>query len=151
MQNKMSEETLAKIKELKDQIKELNEKVTESHIELEKLLTSNNCDFEGSYVEFYSNDDDEYVFMRVKRQTNRENGAILVLCGPAVRLCDSPLLVDEYDDEGIDAGSYNEHDIIEVGLMSLSGSSAETIRKITKKDMKFVLDYYFETIRKNLI
>lgn len=145
----MTEEQGKKIKSLTKEINELQDQVREKEYEIERIITESAGSFEGSYVEFY--DDDEYVFMKVERQVIRYSGRHICLYGPAIRLPDTPLREEDEDDDGIDLGSYDESDCIQFGPQVLQGSSVSTIRKITKKDMGVVLDYYINTMKKNLI
>lgn len=149
MENKMTEEQGKKIKSLTKEIDELQDQVREREYEIERIIVESAGNFEGSYIEFY--DEDEYVFMKVERQVVRYSGRLICLYGPAIRLPDTPLREQDEDDDGIDLGSYDESDYIQFGPQVLQGSSVSTIRKITKKDMGVVLDYYINTMKKNLI
>ena len=149
MENKMTQEQGEKIKALEHEINELQLQINSKDYEIEKIIVEAGANFEGSYVEFY--DGEEYVFMKVERQILRSNGRTINLQGPSIRLNDNPLheSYDEYD--GFDWGSYDESDGFSFGSKVLQELTVETVRKISKKDMTFVLDYYINTMKKKLI
>lgn len=146
MKSKITSEQGKKIYDLKEEINDLQKQINEKEVEVDRILVEAASNFEGSYVEFYNGE--EYVFMKVELQIVREGGIKIYLQGPAIRLSDSPLN-DEYD--GVGEGSYDDTDGFSFGPKVLEGYTSEWIRKITKKDMAFVLDCYINTMKKNLI
>lgn len=151
MENNIQDETMAKINEYRSQISDLNKKITEYEAELNKLIVKTKGDFKDSYIEYYDSEKDTFVFMHVNRQIFRKDGRLLVLCGPMLKLSDSPLRFSDDDDGFIDFGWFEDGGEITIDTMVLTDSSFDTIRKITKKEMDKVLDYYSDIVRKNLI
>lgn len=147
-------EVAEKIDSLTNELQELKAKAIEKENEIDRIIISEyDGDFVGSYVEFYGPHGD-YLYMKVQHQTIRSSNQYpyIELQGPAVRLNDSPLYArDEEDDDGIDSGAYEEHDGFAITAATLQGASSNKIRKITKEDMEYVLDYYTNTLKKNLI
>ena len=141
----MNEKLIEKIKSLRSEIIDLNTEISKKEVEINKIWVENEADFEGSYVEFFNGDD--YIYMRVEKQTIWKFGYALHLEGPAITLDDSPL----EDFEDISFASYNESDVLFVDADVLKGIKDERIRKINKKDMKFVVDAYCRTIKDNFI
>ncbi len=154
MENKMTkEETAEKIDSLTLELQRLKAKAIEKEFEIDRIIISEyDGDFKGSYVEFCG--PRGYVYMKVQHQITQSANRYpyIELQGPAVRLNDSPLYArDEEDDDGIDSGAYEEHDGFAVTVTTLQGASSNKIRKITKEDMEYVLNYYTNTLKKNLI
>jgi hypothetical protein len=144
----MTEDNKKKYDEYKEKIRQLNQQLNECHCEMDRLIVESSDDFRGSHVAYF--DGDEYVFMKVEMQNTRNNGQSISLRGPAIRLCDDPLTAPQ-DDDGIDVGSYDEHDEFSFGADVLEGEAYEHIRKISKKDMATVLDYYYRTMKENIL
>lgn len=144
----MTEEQTKKLDEYKEKVRQLNQQLNECYCEMDKIIVESGDDFRGSYVAYF--DGDDYVFMKVERQNIRNNGKNINLQGPAIRLCDDPLSAPK-DDDGIDIGSYDEHDGFSFGSGVLEGKTYEHIRKISKKDMSRVLDYYYNSMKENLL
>jgi hypothetical protein len=149
MESKLTEEQGKKIKDLKEEIQSLQKEINEKEVEVERVIVESKANFADSYVEFY--DGEDYVFMKVERQIVRAGGAKIYLQGPAIRLDDDPLSESYNDYDGISMGSYDENDGFSFGLKVLEDCTVEWIRKISKEDMIFVLDYYINTVKKNLV
>jgi hypothetical protein len=88
--------------------------------------------------------------MNVERQIIRDNGSTVVLVGSSLILSDDPLCFQD-NDEGIDFGIYKEDDEIMFNTQVLEGGRIETIDIITKQDMAFVVDYYINTMKENVL
>lgn len=144
----MTEDSKKKYDEYKEKVRQLNQQLNECYCEMDKLIVESGDDFRGSYAMYF--DGEDYVFMKVEMQCTRNEGRSINLQGPAIRLCDDPLSAPK-DDEGIDVGSYEEHDGITFNASVLEGTTFCYIRKITKKDMAVVLDYYYRTMKENLL
>ena len=144
----MTEDNKKKYDEYKERVRQLNQQLNECYCEMDKIIVDSGDDFRGSYIKYFNGE--EYVFMKVEMQNIRDEGKSINLQGPAIRLCDDPLSMP-HDDDGIDMGSYEEHDGLSFGSCVLEGVSYEYIRKITKKDMAVVLDYYYHTMKENLL
>ena len=149
MEKKMTKEQGKKIKDLKEEIQSLQKQINEKELEIDSVLVEAASNFEDSYVEFYNGE--EYVFMKVERQYVRDGGAKINLQGPAIRLDDSPLNEDYDECDGISMVSYDEADGFSFGPKVLQGLTVEWIRKIEREDMIFVLDYYINAMKKNLL
>ena len=149
MESKMTKEQGERINVLKEDIRVLQIQINEKMEEIDRTFVEAGADFENSYVEFYNGE--EYVFMRVERQIIRSGGCVINLKGPSIRLNTNPLDEDYEEGDGFDWGSYDETDDFSFGPQVLQGLTIESIHKITKKDMTFVLDYYMNTLKKNLI
>ena len=145
----MTEELQKRFDECKENVRQLNQQLNECYCELDRILVESGDDYRGSYVLFHETGDD-YIFMRVETQTIRNEGRSVQLQGPAIRLCDNPLQMDMYDD-GIDSGSYDEYDIISFNGKALGGNGETSIHRITKKDMKFAIDYYHRMMKENIL
>ena len=146
----MTKEQEKKLDELNKKLSQLNQQVNECHYEIDKMIVESMADFKGSYVVFF--DGDEYVFMKVEMQTIRDNGYIVYLQGPAIRLPDDPTTIKSIkDDDGVEVGTYDEHDGFSLKPAVLDGTAYQHIRKITKKEMAFVLEYYFNTMKENIL
>jgi hypothetical protein len=149
MKSKMTKEQKKEINDLRNEIQSLQKEVDKKESEISRVFVAAEADFMDSYVEFYNGED--YIFMKVERQYIRDGGVKINLQGPAIRLDDSPLNEDYDEYNGIGMASYDESDGFSFGSKVLEGSTVEWIRKISKEDMVFVLDYYINTMKKNLI
>lgn len=144
----MTEDNKKKYDEYQERVRQLNQEINECYCEMDRIIVESGDDFRGSYVMYF--DGEDYVFMKVEMQNTRNEGRSINLQGPAIRLCDDPLSTPK-DDEGIDMGSYEERDGITFGSGVLEDTSYQYIRKITKKDMATVLDYYYRTMKENIL
>ena len=133
---------------LKSEITALNTEINTKEAEIQNLLLENCADFENSFVCF--DNGTNYVFMKVERQIIRENGSTIVLVGPSITLSDNPLYFQD-DEETIDFGIYKEEDEIEFNTRIFESVGNETIGIINSYDMSFVTDYYFRTVKENLL
>ena len=138
-----------KVNDLREEVRSLEKQINEKEVEIERVLVEAGANFKDSYVEYFNGE--EYVFMKVERQIVRAGGVKICLQGPAIRLDDDPLSKSYDDYDGISMVSYDEADGFSFGPKVLEGHTVEWIRKITKKDMVFVLDHYIDTMKKNLI
>ena len=134
-----------KIEGIMEEITLMEKEIDSKRYEIDKLWIENGADFEDSYVEFFTGD--TYIYMKVERQIVMPNGAAVSLEGPMVKLDGNPL----EDFESVNWGSYSAHDTVCFDAETVRGDSYETIRKITREDMIFVLDTYCRTIKDNLI
>ena len=137
-----------RLEQLRAEVSKLNAEVNAKEVEIQNLILNSIANFEGSFVQFY--DGTNYVFMNVERQIIRENGSTIVLVGSSLTLSDDPLCF-QGDDEGIDFGIYKEDDEIMFNTQILEGGRIETIDIITKQDMAFVVDYYINTMKENVL
>ena len=144
----MTKELINKLDEFQEKIRQATLQINEYYCEIEKIMVTSGDNYKGSYVAYF--DGDDYVFMKVETQNIRKEGKSINLQGPAIRLCDDPLRMSDSDD-GIDIGSYDEHDGFSFGSGVLNGTAYQHIRKISKEDMAFVLDYYYNTMKENLL
>ena len=143
-----SQTIIKKLEQLRAEVSKLNTEANAKEAEIQNLILGSIANFEGSFVRFY--DGTNYVFMNVERQIIRENGSTIVLVGPSLTLSDDPLCFQD-DDDGIDFGIYKEDDEIEFNTKVLEGGRIETIDIITKHDMAFVVDYYINTMKENVL
>ena len=143
-----SQTIIKKLEQLRAEVSKLNTEVNAKEVEIQNLILESIANFEGSFVRFY--DGTNYVFMNVERQIIRENGSTIVLVGSSLTLSDDPLCFQD-DDDGIDFGIYKEDDEITFNTQVLEGGRIETIDTITKHDMAFVVDYYYRTMKENLL
>ena len=150
METNMTDEQVKKIGGLKKEIIDLQNRIYDKEMEIERIVVNAGGNYEGCYVEYFDGDE-EYIFMKVERQNTRNGGRSINIQGPAIRLPDTPLREDEDDDEGLDTGFYDEADGITFSPAVLNGTCTETIRKITKEEMAIVLDYYINTMKENLL
>lgn len=132
---------------LRAEVSKLNAEANAKEVEIQNLILNSGVDFENSFVRFYNGTN--YVFMNVERQIIRDNGSTIVLVGSSLTLSDDPLCFQD-DDDGIDFGIYKEDDEIEFNTGILEGGRVKTIDTITKHDMVFVVDYYFNTMKENI-
>ena len=139
---------IKQLEQLRAEISKLNAEASAKEAEIQNLILSSGADFENSFVRFY--DGTNYVFMNVERQIIRDNGSTVVLVGSSLTLSDDPLCFQDNDD-GIDFGIYKEDDEITFNTQVLEGGRIETIDIITKHDMAFVVDYYFNTMKENVL
>lgn len=139
---------IEQLEQLRAEVSKLNTEVNAKEVEIQNLILESIANFEGSFVRFY--DGTNYVFMNVERQIIRDNGSTVVLVGSSLTLSDDPLCFQD-DDDGIDFGIYKEDDEIEFNAKVLEGGRIETIDIITKRDMAFVVDYYFNTMKENVL
>lgn len=137
-----------RLEQLRAEVSKLNAEVSAKEVEIQNLILSSGADFENSFVRFY--DGTNYVFMNVERQIIRDNGSTVVLVGSSLILSDDPLCFQD-NDEGIDFGIYKEDDEIMFNTQVLEGGRIETIDIITKQDMAFVVDYYINTMKENVL
>lgn len=145
----IDDQTIVKRLELlRAEVSKLNAEVNAKEAEIQNLILSSGTDFENSFVRFY--DGTNYVFMSVERQIIRDNGSTVVLVGSSLTLSDDPLCFQDNDD-GIDFGIYKEDDEITFSTQVLEGGRIETINTITKHEMAFVVDYYLNTTKENLL
>jgi len=145
----IDDQTIVKRLELlRAEVSKLNAEVNAKEAEIQNLILSSGTDFENSFVRFY--DGANYVFMSVERQIIRDNGSTVVLVGSSLTLSDDPLCFRD-DDDGIDFGIYKEDDEITFSTQVLEGGRIETINTITKHEMAFVVDYYLNTTKENLL
>lgn len=143
-----SQTIIKKLEQLRAEVSKLNTEANAKEVEIQNLILDSIANFEGSFVRFY--DGTNYIFMNVERQIIRENGSRIVLVGSSLTLSDDPLCFQD-DDDGIDFGIYKEDDEIEFNTKVLEGGRIETIDTITKHDMTFVVDYYFNTMKENVL
>ena len=143
-----SQTIIKKLEQLRDEVSKLNTEANAKEVEIQNLILSSGADFENSFVRFYNGTN--YVFMNVERQIIRDNGSTVVLVGSSITLSDDPLCFQD-DDEGIDFGIYKEDDEIEFNTEILEGGRIETIDIITEYDMAFVVDYYLNTMKENVL
>ena len=143
-----SQTIIKKLEQLRAEVSKLNTEANAKEVEIQNLILDSIANFEGSFVRFY--DGTNYVFMNVERQIIRDNGSTVVLVGSSLTLSDDPLCFQD-DDDGIDFGIYKEDDEIEFNTKVLEGGRIETIGIITKHDMTFVVDYYFNTMKENVL
>jgi hypothetical protein len=154
----MTQEQTKKIEELRQKIASLNVEINKCEAEIDNIIVGAENSFDGSYVCFY-NAGEEFIFMKVEKQYNRtppfpspeESPVIINLQGPAIRMSANPLLDDEDEYDSVDCAEYNEWDGITFGPKVLQGTSANTIERITKKQMETVLDFYFRNVKENLL
>lgn len=147
MENKLTSEQEKKIGALREEIHALQKQANSKEAEINHILLEVSLDFKDSYVEFFSGD--EYVFMKVERQIIRDAGAQISLAGPAI-LLDTDL-VGKNRGEEINSGIYEEEYAFAFSPKILLGVDFKWIRKITQDEMSLVLDYYMNTMKKNLI
>jgi hypothetical protein len=143
-----SQTIIKKLEQLRAEVSKLNTEANAKEVEIQNLILNSIANFEGSFVRFY--DGTNYVFMNVERQIIRENGSTIVLVGSSLTLSDDPLCFQD-DDDGIDFGIYKEDDEITFNTQVLEGGRIETIGIITKHDMAFIVDYYFNTMKENVL
>ena len=143
-----SQTIIKKLEQLRAEVSKLNTEANAKEVEIQNLILESIANFEGSFVRFY--DGTNYVFMNVERQIIRDNGSTVVLVGSSLILSDDPLCFQD-DDDGIDFGIYKEDDEITFNTQLLEGGRIETIDTITKHDMAFVVDYYFNTMKENVL
>ena len=143
-----SQTIIKQLEQLRAEVSKLNTEVNAKEVEIQNLILESIANFEGSFVRFY--DGTNYVFMNVERQIIRDNGSTVVLVGSSLTLSDDPLCFQD-DDDGIDFGTYKEDDEITFNTQVLEGGRVETIDVITKHDMAFVVDYYFNTMKENVL
>lgn len=143
-----SQTIVKRLELLRAEVSKLNAEVNAKEAEIQNLILSSGTDFENSFVRFY--DGTNYVFMSVERQIIRDNGSTVVLVGSSLTLSDDPLCFQDNDD-GIDFGIYKEDDEITFSTQVLEGGRIETINTITKHEMAFVVDYYLNTTKENLL
>jgi len=139
---------IEQLEQLRVEVSKLNTEINAKEVEIQNLILESIANFEGSFVRFY--DGTNYVFMNVERQIIRDNGSTVVLVGSSLTLSDDPLCFQDNDD-GIDFGIYKEDDEIEFNTKVLEGGRIETIDIITKHDMDFVVDYYFNRVKENVL
>jgi hypothetical protein len=139
---------IKRVELLRAEISKLNTEANAKEVEIQNLILSSGADFENSFVRFYNGTN--YVFMNVERQIIRDNGSTVVLVGSSITLSDDPLCFQD-DDDGIDFGIYKEDDEITFNTQLLEGGRIETIDTITKHDMAFVVDYYYRTMKENIL
>jgi hypothetical protein len=139
---------IEQLEQLRVEVSKLNTEANAKEVEIQNLILNSIANFEGSFVRFY--DGTNYVFMNVERQIIRDNGSTVVLVGSSLTLSDDPLCFQDNDD-GIDFGIYKEDDEITFNTQVLEGGRIETIDIITKHDMAFVVDYYFNTMKENVL
>lgn len=139
---------IEQLEQLRVEVSKLNTEINAKEVEIQNLILESIANFEGSFVRFY--DGTNYVFMNVERQIIRDNGSTVVLVGSSLTLSDDPLCFQDNDD-GIDFGIYKEDDEIMFNTQVLEGGRIETIDIITKHDMTFVVDYYFNTMKENVL
>lgn len=133
---------------LRAEITKLNNEASAKEAEIQNLILSSGVDFENSFVRFF--DGVNYVFMNVERQIIRENGSMITLVGSSLTLSDDPLWFQD-DDDGIDFGMYNEDNEITFDTEIFGGGRIETIDIITERAMTFVVDYYFNRVKENVL
>jgi hypothetical protein len=143
-----SQTIVKRLELLRAEVSKLNAEVNAKEAEIQNLILSSGTDFENSFVRFY--DGTNYVFMSVERQIIRDNGSTVVLVGSSLTLSDDPLCFQDNDD-GIDFGIYKEDDEITFSTQVLEGGRIETINTITKHEMAFVVDYYLNTTKENVL
>ena len=143
-----SQTIVKRLELLRAEVSKLNAEVNAKEAEIQNLILSSGTDFENSFVRFY--DGTNYVFMSVERQIIRDNGSTVVLVGSSLTLSDDPLCFQDNDD-GIDFGIYKEDDEITFSTQVLEGGRIETIDTITKHEMAFVVDYYLNTTKENVL
>ena len=139
---------IKKLELLRAEVSKLNTEANAKEVEIQNLILDSIANFEGSFVRFY--DGTNYVFMNVERQIIRDNGSTVVLVGSSLTLSDDPLCFQN-DDDGIDFGIYKEDGEITLNTQVLEGGRIETINTITEHDMAFVVDYYLNTTKENLL
>ena len=145
----IDDQTIVKrLEQLRAEVSKLNAEINAKEAEIQNLILSSGTDFENSFVRFY--DGTNYVFMNVERQIIRDNGSTVVLVGSSLTLSDDPLCFQDNDD-GIDFGIYKEDDEITFSTQVLEGGRIETINTITKHEMAFVVDYYLNTMKENVL
>ena len=147
----MLKEQTDKIKECRIKLLQLNHEIDECYCELDKLMADSVGSFEDSYVVYF--DGETYVFMKVEKQFSCNQSGTIELHGPAIKLCGNPLDIDvsSQEDEDIDYGSYDETDCLSFNMRVLDGNRVENIRKITKEDMEYVIDYYHKAMKEVLL
>lgn len=139
---------IEQLEQLRVEVSKLNTEANAKEVEIQNLILNSIANFEGSFVRFY--DGTNYVFMNVERQIIRDNGSTVVLVGSSLTLSDDPLCFQDNDD-GIDFGIYKEDDEIMFNTQVLEGGRAETIDIITEHAMTFVVDYYFNRVKENVL
>lgn len=149
MKSKLAKENVKRVKDLEKDINSLHRVINEKMREVEDIFIEGAGDFKGSYIEYY--DGDQYIFMKVERQYNRmkDEHCVLNLQGPSIKLFDNPLR-EEIDEGGNVVGEFDDMDGFSVGSKVFEETALETLRKITKADMKKVVKTWVAYMNKSL-
>lgn len=149
MENRFTKNETERINCLEKEISELKRQITQKQNEIDKIFLDTETNYEGSFIEYF--DSVDYYFMYVKRQrvSKYVDSDYIVLEGPTLMMSDSPLyMLKEADDDGIDIANFTEEEGLCLEASIFENNGTQTIRKITKKDMQTVVNYYNKTLKK---
>lgn len=147
----ITEEEKKKIDTLREDIRQLDRKRTELQAEIDKLVVGGGAEFEGSFVK-YHDDEDDYAFMKVERQSMTNEGRLIYIMGPVIHLDDDPLDAREEDeDPEITYASYEEDGCESIVASMLQDIDICSVEKISREDMEYVFECYRKTMREKLL